>query len=172
MKTIEEYGIQLRSKSVGNHKTLCPECSHTRRNKKERCLSVNILADGGAVWMCHHCEWVGSTGNKDTYREYKRPYKRPEKPKEATRDDKVAQWFKGRGISESTLEAVGVYSTARDWYVNDSSEKKITICFPYFKDGELVNIKYRTKDKDFRQEADAERSLYNNDVARLSLIHI
>lgn len=166
MKTIEEYGIQLRSKSVGNHKTLCPECSHTRRNKKEPCLSVNIQADGGAVWMCHHCEWKGGIGNTDTYREYKRPYKRPEKPKGATRDDKVAQWFKGRGISESTLEAVGVYSAARDWYVNNSSEKKITICFPYFKDGELVNIKYRTKDKDFRQEADAERSLYNNDIAR------
>jgi putative DNA primase/helicase len=38
--------------------TTCPECSHSRRKKKEPCLSVKI--DGrGVLWNCHHCGWQG-----------------------------------------------------------------------------------------------------------------
>ncbi len=35
--------------------------------------------------------------------------------------------------------------------------------FPYFKDGEIVNIKYRTLDKEYRQEKDAEKVFYGLD---------
>src|SRR5687768_4746869 len=41
-------------------KQLCPECSHTRRNKRERCLSVTAK-DGGFVWFCHNCNFTGGT---------------------------------------------------------------------------------------------------------------
>ena len=37
------------------------------------------------------------------------------------------------------------------------------IAFPYYRNGELVNIKYRTSNKEFRQEKDAERTLFNMD---------
>ena len=37
-------------------------------------------------------------------------------------------------------------------------------CFPYFNEvGELTNVKSRTKDKRFRQEADAKTIIYNYD---------
>ena len=38
--------------------------------------------------------------------------------------------------------------------------------FPYYKDSQLVNIKYRTKDKKFRQENGAERTLFNIDAVK------
>jgi putative DNA primase/helicase len=46
----------------GGHKlaytTICPQCSHARRKKRDRCLSV--LIDGrGVRWNCHHCGWKG-----------------------------------------------------------------------------------------------------------------
>ncbi len=34
--------------------TICPQCSHKRRKKRQRCLSVNI--DSGHV-KCHNCGW-------------------------------------------------------------------------------------------------------------------
>jgi len=38
--------------------TICPQCSHTRRKKRDRCLSV--LIDGrGVRWNCHYCQWKG-----------------------------------------------------------------------------------------------------------------
>src|SRR5206468_8203263 len=37
---------------------ICPECSHLRRKKHQKCLSV--LIDGkGVRWNCHHCQWIG-----------------------------------------------------------------------------------------------------------------
>ena len=36
------YGIRLRSYAEGDHRTTCPECSHSRRKKSEPCLAVKI----------------------------------------------------------------------------------------------------------------------------------
>lgn len=40
------------------------------------------------------------------------------------------------------------------------------ICFNYLKDGELVNIKFRGKDKDFRLNKDSELIFYNLDAIK------
>lgn len=53
-------GIRCPSRP-GNHKTLCPRCSATRKNKRDRCLSVTITG-AGAVVHCHHCSWSAGTG--------------------------------------------------------------------------------------------------------------
>lgn len=36
----------------------CPECSHLRRKRNEKCLSVTQTPDGIEVY-CHHCHWRG-----------------------------------------------------------------------------------------------------------------
>ncbi len=43
---LANHGIKLRSHAPGDHKTLCPWCSHTRKNKRDLCLSVTLKADG------------------------------------------------------------------------------------------------------------------------------
>ena len=62
--------IELRNITAGDHRTTCPQCSHTRHNKKEPCLSVTIEDDGVPIWNCHHCGWTAPTAteNPDYYR--------------------------------------------------------------------------------------------------------
>ena len=86
MEKIIEKGIQLRNWNVGDHKTTCPQCSHTRRNKKDQCLSVTIEADDGVVWKCHHCEWSGAVaGTKFSAKPYNNHLAILAKPKEYKR---------------------------------------------------------------------------------------
>ena len=60
-------GIRLKSFNSGNHKVLCPRCSHSRKNKKDPCLSVTIDGDQ-AVYNCHHCMWSGHAGDLTGYK--------------------------------------------------------------------------------------------------------
>ncbi len=62
--TFEGLGIELKNKQTGQIKTTCPECSDNRKNKKDRCLAVNI--DTG-LYHCHHCGWTGTTNNGGAY---------------------------------------------------------------------------------------------------------
>src|SRR5262245_21871597 len=49
-------GIHLENYDPGNHTSICPKCSHTRKlaHQKTKCLSVKI-DDKGPTWHCHHC---------------------------------------------------------------------------------------------------------------------
>ena len=67
---LSDNGIRLRSYAPGDHKCLCPKCSHTRKKKNDPCLSVTIgpcqlkhgaLPADEAIWNCHNCEFSGST---------------------------------------------------------------------------------------------------------------
>jgi twinkle protein len=68
---------------------------------------------------------------------------------------------KERMLSPMTLKAWGIHS------IRDEED---TIAFPYYKDGILVNIKYRHRDggkspwKGFHQEKEAEPCLYGHDM--------
>ena len=55
---LSSFGIRLRSSHPGNHKTICPRCSHTRKHKRDPCLSVMIERDG-VVFNCHNCGHAG-----------------------------------------------------------------------------------------------------------------
>ena len=46
---LNEIGITLRSYDNGNRKGICPKCSHTRRNKREPCLSVKIEGESSPL---------------------------------------------------------------------------------------------------------------------------
>jgi len=160
MEKLLDKNIRLKSYAVGDYKTTCPECSHTRRNKTDQCLSVSIKDDGGAVWKCHHCEWFGGVSNNNYKPPIKKQFKRPEPPKKSDPDNtRMIEWFKSRSISQKTVEAFHITRTV-NWF---GTGEQGCIAFPYYRNGELVNIKYRTADKQFRQEKDAERTLFNMD---------
>ena len=65
--------------------------------------------------------------------------------------ENVIHFFQSRGILEDALKRNKI------GFLNGS------ITFPFFKDGDLVNTKYRTLDKQFRQEAGAEKVFYGLD---------
>lgn len=165
MEKLQEQGISLRSWRGGDHKTTCPRCSHTRKKKKDPCLSVTIEDDGGAVWKCHNCNWSGGIGAPQGTQPRpirKKPPVRLVEPATTQISDEVASWLARRGISTETAEHFGIYRTEKSF--GDRPEG--CIVFPYRVDGQLVNNKYRTKDKRFRQEGGATRSLFNIDAVR------
>jgi hypothetical protein len=56
---LNEYGIEWRSTAPGPFYTSCPQCSHTRKKRNDRCLAGTIYPDGGVGWRCFHCGWTG-----------------------------------------------------------------------------------------------------------------
>ena len=144
--SFSDYGINIPSYATTQAKVICPKCSPSRRKKTDPCLSVNIVK---GVWNCHHCSWKGTLNKKEQIIEEEVivpiKYNKTELPKEVT------DWFTSRGISEDTL------------LKEDIGFDKGYIKFPYYKDGKVVNIKYRGKNKKFKQEYKSEKCFYRFD---------
>ena len=152
-----ELGIKIKSNKE-QFKTTCPKCSHTRKNKTEECLSVNII-DG--KYCCHHCGWSGYAKSKR--QEYTIP------PKISIElSDKIIQWFKDRGISLATLSNWNIGESME--YMPQAKKEQRCINFNYFKKDKLVNIKYRSADKNFKMVKNAELVFYGIDNLNRGLV--
>lgn len=157
---LRREGIRLRSWQDGNHKTICPRCSASRKKKTDPCLSVTVEHDR-ALWQCHHCGWTGAVGGDDR-RHFQKPeksYRRPERVAQPQRPDTLLEWFAKRAISTDTVEMMGIYRT-RHWFPQIEAESDC-IAFPYEWAGVLRNVKYRDHRKNFVQEKNPEPVLYN-----------
>lgn len=160
-KTFLDFGIEVRGAS-GEEDCICPQCSHTRKNKRSRCLSVNL--DKG-VWTCHHCGWSGGLGTGEQSRPViVKTWRRPDYAINRTGVSETALiWFQGRGITQDVLIRNSI--SVRNAYFPQLEDHASAVTFPYLRGEEVINVKYRTKDKQFRMEAGAERVLYGlNDI--------
>lgn len=81
-------------------------------------------------------------------------YRRPERPKCQKAKAGALAWLEGRGLTPATIDAFKIAEQMRDG--------KTYAIFPYQRDGELVNAKYRNVDdkRDMRQESGAEPCLF------------
>lgn len=153
----EKVGID--TSKIRNGKGICPKCGMDRKNKRDPSLYVNFN-DG--VYKCfnHPCDFKGSVSYKKREfikKEYQRPIPRLQKV-----SDNVLKWFESRKISNYTLLRLNITESIE----NFNGTKKKAICFNYYKDEKLVNIKFRTKDKGFKLVGGAELCLYNIDAAK------
>lgn len=157
MKTWEDFRIDVRGKSAGEVDTTCPECSAQRKKKSARCLSVNL--DKG-TFFCHHCGWAGGLGSGEQRFEpaWRKPQHRRPAPLPAKPIDPVVDWFEERGIPKAVLERNRI--AAVTVYMPQVEDHTGAVAFPYFRGDELVNVKYRDRQKNFRMETGAERILY------------
>lgn len=173
------------NRTSGWVKVHCPQCTPTRKNKADKSLSCNLET---GYYQCHHCGHQGyatvtTPEEKEAwmrqqpwYRDYskknaepKKEYAKPPKPRTGKMDAKTLAWFKGRGISEKTLELMKV-TDGIDWMPASRGHRLPdggncrTIHFNYFKNGELIATKLRSGDKCFRQaKAGCEQICYNLD---------
>lgn len=148
---LTKQGIRLRRMS-GVEKTTCPQCSESRRNKKDPCLSVNITE---GVWNCHNCGWKGSVKKferNDKVKKFTKPEQSMLKHIELT--DKIIKYSEGRKISEETLNKFLIHG--KEEWMPATQKKERCIVFPYLRGGEIVNAKYRDGNKNFRLCKDAE----------------
>lgn len=155
---LENLGIDV-GRITTSGKVVCPKCSATRKNKKDPCLSVNVVT---GVYNCHNnCGFSGGVAN--TYVEKPKEYAKPKFTNNTGLSEKALGYFLGRGISKRTLEDCKV--TGGTTYMPQFNKEVETINFNYFRDEDLVNIKYRGVKKSFKMVKDAELIFYGlNDI--------
>lgn len=150
-------------------RSICPFCNERRTNKKDKCLSIDAVT---GAYYCHYCgekgyfkTKMGEILSKDIKifkPKKKMAYTKP-KPKNKEQEkvftESFLEYFKNRGISEQTLIKAKV--TQEIEFMPQVGKKIGCIAFNYYLEDELINIKYRTRDKDFKLVKDAEKIPYN-----------
>jgi len=153
----KEYTIELNK--AGENTILCPVCSEHRKKKNLKCFGFNVKKGAG---KCNHCGVVlVAVQDKPEYIPVKE-YKMPVWKNKTNLSNNAVQWFESRKISQSTLNEFKV-TEGSEW-MPQSQKNEGTIQFNYFRRGELVNVKYRTRDKHFKMYKDAELIFYNLDA--------
>lgn len=95
--------------------------------------------------------------SETTRKQYEKPIPRIQVPA-----DNVIQYFVKRNISAGTIRHFNI-TEAVEWMPKAQKEIPV-ICFNYYRSGELINIKFRGKDKDFKLSKNAEQIFYNLDA--------
>ena len=166
---VEDFGRELSKARTLQIKVRCPFCDDIRSNKSDRSMSIHTKT---LAYHCHYCDAKGYLKSKfdeildksqRDFMKVKKTYKRPAPPKEENFKipEGMAEYFKGRGISVETLEKCKV--TKETHFFPQINAKRGCIGFNYYLDGELVNVKYRTRDKMFTLVGGAELIPYNID---------
>jgi twinkle protein len=175
MNTVNEQLKQLgieppkfgRGFVLGSNRTKCPECSAQRKKSEEACLSVTLEEDG-AIFLCHHCNYSGKVGAIISTR--KTTFTKPDYVAADKLESTVSLFFNGRGITDEVLRRnkIGYVQT----FMPDEGEVG-AFTFPYFRDGEVINVKYRSNNKGFKMERGAELCLYGlDDISGDTLIFV
>jgi twinkle protein len=153
---LSDLGIKL-TRRGGSEKCKCPQCSDGRKNKNDKPLSVNITT---GEYNCHNCGFKGNVRSLERKMD-KKKYEKP--PQDVLKNirlkEQVVKWFEGRGVSRGTLDKFMIFCK-QEW-MPQSQKEESCIGFPYLRDGEIVNIKWRDGRKGFKMHKDAELIFYN-----------
>jgi len=137
----------------------CPECANLRKRPEVPSLEVDLRDNS---WVCHHCGFHGSLASGPAKRRgpFEWTTSIPRKPRfdPLALTTKMLSWFKSRGIDPEILAARNIgYGKS---YMPAVEARVAVVQFPYYRDGELVNVKHRDNEKRWRDETGAERIFY------------
>lgn len=179
MRNFHSLGIDTNRRTAGRIKTLCPQCTATRHNKRDKSLSVNL--DTGQC-HCFHCGWKAYVPDETEQRERRQRaqnrrlqqqlkhgphaslhYQRPVfEPAGLTFSPELENYLLHvRCLSRECIAYLRL--TEQTEFMPQSNTPERCICFNYFENGELVNVKYRPLQKQFKMVKDAELIPYNID---------
>ena len=149
-------------KSSGENSIECPICSKDRKKKGTKPLRVNITK---GVAHCLHCAASSYDKSKESQRVdafVKKNYKLPVTENLTQLSEGALKWFNDkRGLMQKVLIDWNIQVSSQ--YFPQKSANDRCVAFPYYRDGKVVNVKYRTMDKSFRMEQGAELILYGLD---------
>ncbi len=151
-ETKKEY--EVKASKTGENAQPCPVCSEDRKKKKDPCFSYNAQKGQG---KCSHCGIV--VYKKD---ENFKAWVRPVWENKTGLSEKIVDWFSTRNISQDTLIKMKV-TESTEWMPQTQKEMNV-ICFNYFRNDQLINVKYRSGGKHFKLVKDAEKIFYNLDA--------
>lgn len=157
MKIQSSNTRQIYNYEPNGERSICPECSHLRKKKSDKCLAWDKKENRG---YCHNCN--------TSFFEYKpyeaKQYVYPEWSNKTELTDKAVKYFESRMISQNTLVKMRVYSDNE--FMPQFAKEVPVICFPYFQNDRLINIKYRGPQKSFKLVSGAELILWNIDCLK------
>ena len=162
MEEINGFEIEIFNQyklKEGAKESTCPLCSADRKKKTDKCLS--LFWDTG-LGRCNHC---GEVLQLHTYKK-KESHKMFIKPVvkiiKADFSDKLINYAVNvRGLDINALKALKIREQ-KEWMPQTSKEENC-ICFDYFLNGELINVKYRDGQKNFKLYKGSEKIFYNLD---------
>jgi twinkle protein len=140
--TFEEQGIKTKHNAGTRYATVCPQCSHLRKdtNKRKECLTVNN--ESGARWYkCNHCFW---SGNLDLLERFDKVYQASLKPRgELPKfySAKVNEFIQNKGLKAETFQKLGIYEP-----IGEGNVKQRLIAYPYYFKHSLRNVMFRVVD--------------------------
>ncbi len=140
----------------------CPFCDDTQKkfainltSGAFKCLHENSCGVCGSWWDFQRDlgdEPRHLDSEKSFYNYTKPTYQKP-KPKAQKPESTVVEYLKGRGFTDETIKHFKI-----------GQHNGNTVMIPFFKDGEVVNVKYRgIEKKDMWTEKNAEPVLFNRD---------
>lgn len=140
----------------------CPFCSQYRKKKTDKCVSLDWEK---GFFNCWHC---GEHGQIHTFKkkEIEKVYIKPNiTPKTIQYSDNFIKYItNNRGIDLNSLKALKIRES-KEWMPQTQKEENC-ICFDYYLNNEIINVKYRDGRKNFKLYKDAEKILYNLDNIR------
>jgi len=137
----------------GENASPCPECDANRKHRGKKSFSWNNNKNTG---YCQNCQ--ASFVEFRPVREEKE-FIVPEWKNKTELTEKAVKWFEGRAIGQTTLQKQNIYSDIE--YMPQEQTKCSVICFPFFLDSKVVNIKFRDGKKNFKLVSGAELIFYN-----------
>jgi twinkle protein len=171
MLAFTDYGIDVPESGGTERRTICPKCSAARRpeHQKERCLSINVEK---ATWLCNHCAWKGGLSrngaakvNGEPYESTgeSKPFRKPDPRPHSPLPQAALDLLRARGITDEVIARNRIDYEAAVFF-HEIGMKLPAIVFPYYRDGELLNRKYRAiVEKAFATEKSCEVLLYGVD---------
>lgn len=169
---LETKGFEFEEKqrpSGLNAIMICPFCGGG--NSHEKTFAINLETGAYNCPRQNHCGASGSfyqfqkeLGDKPEKNLFYKPklttskaFIRP-KVSQITLSDKNKKYLTSdRKFTEKSISDFMLFNGKSD-----------EICFPYYKDNQIVNIKHRTREKKLWQEGNAETCLYNHDSLKSS----
>ena len=147
---------EIEATKNGENQMPCPECSQNRRKKHIKCFSYNIEKEVG---YCNHCETRFVKHNPHEEKQYVKPSL--EWQNYTKLSENAVKYFESRGISQKTLLSMNIGEKKE--YIPQLEKEVNCIFFPYFRNGELINTKFRDARKNFKLISGAELIWFNFD---------
>ena len=134
--SIKDVALRLGS---GQHKVNCPFCSHARKKKNQKTLSLKVDSDA-IFYNCWHCGEDGGIKFNDSKFKIVRsePMQEQSNPLSSYETEKWSvveevngslQYLESRGISKNTADTAGVKFTKK--YIRTAQKELPCLVFPY-----------------------------------------